>query len=183
MEPGKYLILAVLIVATLAIAGCTTESTLPPAGISPPQPGVDLHVMGDVAGHGVILQGVPRGTIDTITFSVGLTSGTKSVDLDNLTVVYADAVRSETLIPMTGGRSDNPTPGGWSLVRVDNEKGQPNNRLEFDEQAVIRINPKAPIVPNQVITISVKPSEGAPLICRWVAPASILPGENILTAL
>jgi archaellin len=182
MEPEKSLILAVLIIAILILAGCTTEEPQPPAGISH-QPGVDLQIIGDIVGHGVILQGVPRGTIDTITFSVGLAPGTKTIDLDNLSVVYADAVRAETLTPMTGVRSDNPPSGGWSIVRIDNEKGHPNNRLEFDELAMIRINPKAPIVPNQVITVSVKPAEGDPLISRWVAPPSILPGDNIFTTL
>jgi archaellin len=183
MEPGKSLILVALCLFTLFVVGCITEEVQPPAVVSPPLPGADLKVIGDVIGHGVILQGVPRGTIDTITFSVGLSSGAKSISLDNLTVVYADAVRTETLAPMAGVRSDNPAPGSWSIVRVDNEKGKPNERLEFDEQAVIRINPKAPIVPNQVITISVKPAEASPLISRWVAPASILPGDNILMAL
>jgi flagellin FlaB len=183
MEPGKNLILVALCLFTLFVAGCITEDVQPPAVVSPPQPGADLKVIGDVIGHGIILQGVPRGTIDTITFSVGLASGAKSISLDNLTVVYADAVRTETLAPMTGVRTDTPSPGSWSIVQVDNEKGNRNDRLEFDEQAVIRINPRAPIVPNQVITISVKPAEAGPLISRWVAPASILPGDNILMAL
>jgi len=183
MEPGKHLILAILTIVALSIAGCTTEDTSGPAGGPASQPGVDLQVMGDVVGHGVILQGVPRGTIDTITFQIGLAPGVKSIDMDNLTIVYADAVRTETLLPMTGVRSDNPPPGGWSLVTVINEKGKSNNRLEFDEQAVIRINPKSPVVPNQVITVSVRPSNSNPLINRWVAPATILPGDNILTPL
>jgi archaellin len=183
METGKNLILALLIILGLVVAGCTSDDTPLPVVTSTPLPGEDLQVMGDAIGQGVILQGVPMGTIDTITFSVGLTPAIKSIDLDKLTVVYADAVRTETLTPMVGVRSDNPPPGSWSIVRVTNEKGNLNNRLEFDEQAVIRINPKAPVVPNQVITISVKPAEGNPLISRWVAPATVLPGENILMTL
>ena len=38
----------------------------------------------------------------------------------------------------------------------------PNNRLEYEEKFVIRINPKAPLVPRQLITIIVKPPPGPP---------------------
>jgi archaellin len=185
MEPGNSLVLTLLMVFTLIVAGCTSEDTTPPdgVGIGPSQPGVDIQLVGNVVGQGVILQGVPRGTIDTITFPVGLASGTNSVDLDKLVVVYADAVRSETLGTVAGVRNENPPPGNWSIIQVVNEKGNLNNRLEFDEQAVIRINPRAPIVPNQVITISVRPGDGKPLNIRRVAPASILPEINILGVL
>jgi archaellin len=185
MEPGKSLVLTLLIVFALIVAGCTGEDATPlvRGSISPPQPGVDIQLVGDVVGQGVILQGVPRGTIDTVTFPVGLAAGTDSIDLDKLVIVYADAVRAETLGTVTGVRNENPHPGNWSIIEVVNEKGKPNNRLEFDEQAVIRINPKAPIVPNQVITISVRAGEGKPLNIRRVAPASILPEINILGVL
>jgi archaellin len=185
MEPAKSLILTLLIVVTLVAAGCTGEDTTPPdrVGISPPLPGVDLQIVGDVVGQGVILQGVPRGTIDTVTFPVGLAPGTNSVDLDKLVIVYADAVRTETLGTVPGVRQENPPPGNWSVIQVVNEKGSPNNRLEFDEQAIIRINTRAPIVPNQVITISVRAENGKPLTIRRVAPATILPEKNILGVL
>jgi archaellin len=185
MEPGKSLVLTLLIIFALIGAGCTGEDTTLPVtgGISPPQPGVDIQLVGDVVGQGVILQGVPRGTIDTVTFPVGLAAGTDSIDLDKVVVVYADAVRSETLGTATGVRNENPPPGNWSIIQVVNEKSKPNNRLEFDEQAVIRINPRAPIVPNQVITISIRSGEGKPLTIRRVAPASILPEKNILEVL
>jgi archaellin len=174
-----------LIVVTLIAAGCTGEDIIPPdgGGISPPQPGVDLQLVGDVVGQGVILQGVPRGTIDTVTFPVGLAQGTDSVDLDKLVIVYADAVRTETLGTVPGVRDENPPPGNWSIIQVVNEKGNLNNRLEFDEQAIIRINTRAPIVPNQVITISVRAENGKPLTIRRVAPATILPEKNILGVL
>jgi archaellin len=64
-----------------------------------------------------------------------------------------------------------------------NEPGGRNLRLEFDKQFVIRINPKAAIVPNQVITISIKPTEGKPLILRRVAPSAIEEDDNILPGL
>ena len=61
------------------------------------QPGQVLNVFGDVTGDGI-----PRGTIDTITFTVGLVPGEKSVNMENVTIVYADAIRTER--PGTGCR-------------------------------------------------------------------------------
>jgi archaellin len=147
-----------------------------------PQEGVLIQNIGDVTGQGVIFQGVPRGTIDTITFTIGLAPGVKTVDLNNLTIAYADAVRTEILIPVEGYRG-NPPPGDWGIITVVNELGYPNMRLDYEEHYIIRINPKAAVVPNQVITISVKPREGKPMVIRRVAPSTIFEKDNILPVL
>jgi archaellin len=175
------LILAIFLVAGGFFAGCISEDTPPPVpvGRSMAQPGVLIQNTGDVTGQGVILEGVPRGTIDTITFTIGLAPGVTSIDLNNMTIVYADAVRTEVFTPVQGYRG-TPPPGFWGIVNTVNEVGNPNMRLEFDEQFVIRINPKSAIVPNQVITISVKPAEGKPLIIRRVAPSAIAENDNVL---
>jgi archaellin len=175
------LILASVILLALLGAGCVGEGT-PGQGSVPSivsEDGQVLQVFGDVTGQGIILQGVPRGTIDTVTFTVGLAPGTKTVDMGNLSIVYTDAVRTETLTPVSG-LIGNPPPGAWGILMVKNQAGNPNTRLDFEEQLVIRVNPKAPIVPNQVITISIKPVEGKPLIIRRVAPATIQEDENVL---
>ena len=99
-------------------------------------PGQVLVNTGDVTGNGI-----PRGTIDTITFTIGLVPGEKSVSLENISVVYADAIRTESLIPVEGFRGDPPQ-GSWGILDVQNEVGSPNNRLEFEERLVIRINPR-----------------------------------------
>jgi hypothetical protein len=181
MEIGYGIILTSALILGILAAGCIGEDTQPPVplgGISP-QTDVPLQNTGDVIGQGVILQGVPRGTIDTITFAVGLSPGTKSVDIAKLIIVYADAVRTENLTPVPGFRG-NPPPGYWGILNVLNEAGNPNTRLDFDEKLIIRINPKAPVVPNQLITISVKPDEGNPLIIRRVAPSAIFENDNLL---
>jgi archaellin len=170
------LILAILISAVLA-AGCTgdeTPVTVPPA-TGPIQPGQVLYVIGDVTGDGV-----PRGTITTITFTVGLVPGEKPVNMEDITIVYADAIRSETLVPVEGYRGDPPQ-GTWGILDVKGELGGSNNRLEYEEQFVIRINPRAPLVPRQLITIVVRPPDGSSLTLRRISPATIL-GENNLLA-
>jgi archaellin len=178
------LILTFFLVVCIFATGCTSEDTPPPApvGGSGAQEGVLIQNIGDVTGQGVFFHGVPHGTIDTITFAIGLAPGVKSVDLNNLTIAYADAVRTEILTPVEGYRG-NPPPGDWGIISVVNELGNPNMRLDYDEQFLIRINPKAAVVPNQVVTISVKPKEGKPLVLRRVAPPTIFENDNILGVL
>jgi archaellin len=181
MQSGYGLILALFLVFCVLSTACVSENTPEPAplGGNIPQDGVLIQNIGDVTGQGVILQGVPRGTIDTITFTIGLAPGVKSIDLNNMTIVYTDAVHTETFTPVEGYRGNPPT-GYWGIIDTINEAGEPNLRLEFEEQVTIRINPKAAVVPNQVITISIKPDGGKPLILRRVAPSTIGESDNIL---
>jgi archaellin len=178
------LILALFLIVCAFSAGCISDDTPAPgpAAESIHQPGVLIQTFGDVTGQGFVPQGVPHSIIDTITFTVGLAPDVRSVDLNNMTIVYADAVRSEVLTPVEGYRG-NPPPGSWGIVDTLNEVGTPNMRLEFNERFVIRINPRAPVVPNQVITISAKPNEGKPLVIRCMAPSTITENDNILSVL
>ena len=184
MALWHYIFLAFSLVLLILTAGCTdstpptpvpTLSTLPvPHGTV--LPGQVLQVFGDVSGSGI-----PGGTIDTITFTVGLNKSQNSVDMEHITIVYADAISSETLLPVAGFRGDPPK-GFWGIIRVEKEVGTPNNRLDYEEQFVIRINPSAFLVPNQFITINVKPADSSSLTLRRVSPPSIL-AENILSPL
>jgi hypothetical protein len=100
--------------------------------------------------------------------------------MENISLIYADAVRTETLEPVDGFRSD-PPPGHWGIMEVHNMIGAPNNRIEFEEQFVLRINPKAPLLPNQFIMIIVKTSSGTPLTIRRVSPSTIIKENNFLS--
>jgi archaellin len=184
MNFGYGLILAVFLILAGFSAGCISEDTPAPAPAvgSVPQPGVLIQSIGDVTGQGVILEGVPRGTIDTITFTIGLAPGTKTVDLNGTTIAYADSVRTELLTPVEGYRGIPPS-GFWGIIDSINDMGTQNLRLEYEKQFIIRINPKAPVVPNQVITISVKPKGGKALMIRCVAPSAISETDNILPGL
>jgi archaellin len=180
MEMRQYIFLSIVLIILIITAGCTdtsadvpplpTMSTLPVRGNNPQE---ILQGFGEVTG-----QGIPGGTIDTITFTVGLIDSHKSVNMENLTIIYADAIRTESLHPVEGYHGDPPK-GFWSITRVENEVGDPNNRLDNEEQFVIRINPKAPLVPRQIITIEIKPPSGHSLTLRRVAPPSIQE-DNIL---
>jgi archaellin len=58
--------------------------------------------------------------------------------------------------------------------------GNHNNRLEDAERFIIRINPKAPLVPRHLITIVVKPSSGTSMTIRRAAPPAVMAENNIL---
>ena len=175
----QFIFLTIVLILLVLTAGCsdTSEapplpamSTLPVRGNPPPE---ILQSFGDTTGHGI-----PGGTIDTITFTVGLADIYKSVDMEQLAIFYADAIRTETLRPVEGFRGDPPK-GFWGIIRVENEVGDPNNRLDNEERFVIRINPKAPLVPRQIVTIEIKPPNGHSLTLRRVAPPTIQE-DNIL---
>ncbi|MFA5347523.1 MAG: hypothetical protein WC294_05260 [Methanoregula sp.] len=184
MVPWHYAFLTLSLILLILATGCTdsstetpipTLSTLPvPHGTG--QPDTVLQVFGDVTGLGI-----PGGTIDSITFTVGLVDVHNSVDMEQLSIVYADAIRTETLHPVNGYHGDPPK-GYWGIIRVENEVGSPNNRLDNEERFVIRINPTAPLVPRQMIVIDVKSPGSRSLTIRRVAPPTIL-SDNVLSPL
>jgi archaellin len=178
MTKWHFILLTLVLISGILAAGCLGEDSPPPvpAAVTPQgnlQPGQVLQVYGDVTGLGI-----PHGTIDTITFKVGLNPEIKSMEMNELVIVYADAIRTETLKPVEGFRGD-PSSGSWGILSVQNEIGEPNNRISYEEQFVIRINPKAPIVPNQIITIILKPPTGNPTSIRCIMPATIQ-ADNVL---
>jgi hypothetical protein len=178
MAKWHFVFITLMLISGVFVAGCLGDDT--PAPVPPTmnpqgnlQPGQVLQVFGDVTGLGI-----PKGTVDTITFTVGLAPDIKTMDMEKLVIVYADAIRTETLSPLEEFRG-NPPQGSWGILSVQNEVGNPNNRIEYEEKFVIRINPKAPIVPNQVITILLKPPIGNPTTIRRITPTTIMT-ENLL---
>jgi hypothetical protein len=178
MAKWHFIFLTLVLISGIFAAGCIGEDTAAPtpAAIKSHgnlQPGQVLQVFGDVTGLGI-----PRGTVDTITFTVGLAPDIKTLDMEKLVIVYADAIRTETLSHIAGFRGEPPA-GEWGIISVQKEVGTPNNRIEYEEQFVIRVNPKAPIVPNQLITIILKPQNGTPTSIRRLIPTTIM-AENLL---
>jgi hypothetical protein len=172
----SLLLIGMLIVAVLA-AGCTDEE--PTGPVAQPagdvvQPGQALTLIGDVTGNGIA-----GGTIDTITFTVGLVPGKGPVDMEKITIYYADTIQTETLVPVEGFRGDPPQ-GDWGILNVTNEIGKSNNRIEDTEQFTIRINPRAYLPANRMVIIAVRSSTGTPLTIRRFAPPTIVKENNIL---
>lgn len=185
MAMRHYVFLIITSILIILTAGCTDNgeegTQLPklsslPGSLSSPQDSQLLQSFGEVTG-----QGIPGGTITTMTFTVGLINTSRSVDMEQLAIVYADAIRTETLYPIEGFYGEPPK-GFWSFLRVENEIGDPNNRLDYEERFVIRINPKAPLVPRQVITIDIKPPTGRSLTIKRFAPP-VIQADNILLPL
>jgi archaellin len=173
----QSLLVTFILIAAILVAGCTDEENplprLPSADAV--LPGQELMVIGNVSGNGI-----PGGSIDNLTFTVGLIPGKNPFNMENISIIYADAVRTESLVPVEGFRGD-PPPGHWGILEVQNMIGAPNNRIEYEEQFVLRINPKSPLLPNQFIMIIVKTSSGTPLTIRRVSPPTIIKENNILS--
>ena len=115
MVKWLFIFLTLVLISGIFAAGCLGEDTAAsvPSAIKPQgnlQPGQVLQVFGDVTGLGI-----PRGTVDTITFTVGLAPDIKTLDMEKLVIVYADAIRTETLLPITGFRGDPPLGEGDTL--------------------------------------------------------------------
>ncbi len=171
----------VVLIAMAGAAGCTQEEGPAPELRSPALPGQQVVAVGNVTGQGQLGGVLTTGTIDTITVRAGLVPGAKAVSMENISIIYADAVRTETLKPVDGFRGP-PGQGAWGIMGVENEAGHTNNRLEDHEEFQIRINPKAAIMPGQMFTIVVRPLAGTPLTLRRMAPPAILAENNILVS-
>lgn len=159
----------IALLAAFCTAGCTDGEPAPVAETkSPALPGQQLVSVGAVTGNGT-----RGGTIDIVSFRIALAPGVTSADIESLSIIYADAVRTERLVPVAGFHG-TPPQGSWAVLGVIGEEGIANNRIELDEQFVIAVNPRAPVVPRQFITIIVQTPSGPPLTLRRVAPASIV---------
>jgi archaeal flagellin FlaB len=170
-----FLTLGILVLIVIA-AGCTDEEVQapPPAPADTVLPGQALVAIGDVTGDGIA-----GGTIDTITFTLGLAPGAGPVDLEKLSIYYADTIDTESLRPIRGFYG-NPATEEWGILNITNQIGSANNRLEDKEQAIIRINPHAYLPPNRIVTIVVMSPKSTPLTIRRIAPPTIQAQNNIL---
>lgn len=175
----KPLIIIVLIIAAVLVAGCTDDEVPPPTdsvSADPVLPGQNLVLAGDVTG-----EGLAGGTIDTIDITIALAPGAKPVDMEKISIVYADTIKTETLIPVEGYWG-NPPQGCWGILNVKDQIGDKNTRLEDKEKFVIRLNPRAYLPANRMAIMVVRsPGSTTPLTIRRFAPPEIAAQGNILS--
>lgn len=175
----KPFLIIVFIIAAVMIAGCTDEEVpLPMDSVStePALPGQNLVLSGDVTGDGLA-----GGTIDTIDITIALAPGVKPVDVEKISIVYADTIKTETLLPVEGYWG-NPPQGCWGILSVIDQIGDKNSRLEDKEKFVIQLNPRAYLPAKRMAIIVVRsPAATTPLTIRRFAPAEIAAQGNILT--
>lgn len=171
-------IILIFVIAAVMIAGCTDDEVPPPTDSAPADPvlpGQNLVIIGDVTGDGLA-----GGTIDTIDITIALAPGAKPVDMEKLSIVYADTIKTETLIPVEGYWG-NPPQGCWGILKVVDQVGDKNTRLEDKEKFVIRLNPRAYLPANRMAVIVVRsPASTTPLTIRRFAPPEIAAQGNIL---
>ncbi|PKG32964.1 hypothetical protein [Methanoregula sp.] len=175
----RFFIIVTLLVAAVFLAGCTDEEHSPIAetlSAEPALPGQALVLVGDVTGDGLA-----GGTIDTIDITVALVPGARPIDMEKISIVYADTIKTETLIPVEGYWG-NPPQGCWGILNVVGQVGDQNSRIEDREQFVIRLNPRAYLPAKRMAVIVVRaPAVATPLTIRRFAPAEIVAQGNILT--
>jgi hypothetical protein len=173
------ILIITLLVAAVFFAGCTDEDLPPPVDTLPAEPvlpGQELVVVGDVTGDGLA-----GGTIDTIDITVALAPGAKPIDMEKISIVYADTIKTESLIPVEDYWGAPPM-GCWGILEVKNQVGDKNTRIEDKEQFVIRLNPRAYLPAKRMAIIVVRsPASGTPLTIRRFAPPEILAQGNILS--
>jgi len=150
-----------------------------------------MEIIGSVYGHST----TPATGIDFIRFTVGLTSGGSSVDLQKLTMsylpdggslsvlandasaeVWADVAPGGGTYVCGGGGAHDPlagTAGAWSIEVINNDNGGQNLVLEPNEQAVLCAVPPAAIAPNTGFTLYMQPIVGASFPIHRTAPAAI----------
>lgn len=175
----QFFLIVTLLVAAVFLAGCTGEDLSPIAetlSAEPPLPGQALVLVGDVTGDGLA-----GGTIDTLDITVSLVPGSRPIDMEKISIIYADTIKTESLIPVEGYWG-NPPMGCWGILNVVDQVGDQNNRIEDKEQFVIRLNPRAYLPAKRMVVIVVRaPAVTTPLTIRRFAPAEIAAQGNILT--
>ena len=81
-------LMTVVLIVAACFAACTGEEPGPvPETKSPALPGQPMVVVGDMTGPGT-----RGGTIDSVIFKIGLAPGVQSVDMEKISIIYADAV-------------------------------------------------------------------------------------------
>jgi len=144
-----------------------------------------IEVVGDV--YGIAQTGATY--LDTVRFSIGLTSGMSPMNISAMRVHYTDAT-ARTQITFNNEKSvtatliDGETPDtGWVIKRVENRDtaiNEPKDRvLRPGEKFLLEMKVPTSATPNTRFTITMQPEVGALTTIIRTVPASIYP-VNVL---
>jgi len=177
----KY-IAAVFSYVVLGAGFFTTQKSQEVVYSSVEQASSSIEILGDVYGlsDDVILK------INTIEFTVGLTSGGTSVDFDKVTMTYVTPIHSPSILMQDVDETIYAfaDAGNWSIINVSNRVEDESNKdhlLEFGEQFVIQAHLPAGenLTVNEEFSLEIKPSVGTALAIKRMGPSKIYPVNTL----
>ncbi|MDD1663506.1 MAG: flagellin [Methanomicrobiales archaeon] len=139
-----------------------------------------FEILGDV--YGVAIPST-LGQINYLNFTLGLAPGGMPIDMNKTTMVFANQSVRVELSKMSGiNPSGPPTGGTWTIARVFNANGIPNDQLEAGEQMEIVVHLEestGAIAPRDAFTLEIKPIVGPSLSIVRTAPGGIDPVNKL----
>ena len=158
----------------------TTQKSQEVVYSSVEQASSSVEILGDVYG----LANNTAKDIETLEFTLGLTSGGTAVDFDKVVITYSTAGYGPQILNKSStGSYENSTTGNWNITTVSNpvETGASDTLLESNEQFVIQAYlPKGEnLTVNTKFNLEIKPSVGTALAIKRTGPNKIY-GVNLL---
>lgn len=149
----------------------TTQKSQEVVYSSVEQASSSIEILGDVYG----LADDPASDINTLQFTLGLTSGGTAVDFDKVVMTYSTATYGPTIL---NGSLNDMVAGGWNITNVSNRVELPSNPdklLESNEQFVINATLPSDhnLEENEDFNLEIKPSVGTALAIKRTGPNKI----------
>jgi flagellin FlaB len=133
----------------------------------------NIAILGDVYGRGVNTE-----SIVALNFTIGLAAGADSIDIDRITMAYANAsVRDD--ITQTTTSYESPPAGYWTAIAFRN--GDTDSLLEQGEQMDVAVALVAGhyVVKNDPFTLEISPGQGSTLTIKRKGPMAIDPMQAL----
>lgn len=152
----------------------TTQKSQEVVYSSVEQASSSIEILGDVYG----LATTTSKGIETLEFTVGLTSGGTAVDFDKVVMTYSTADSVPKILTRSPNTSYNNTVNGdWNITTVSNpvETGASDALLERNEQFVIQayLPSGENLSVNTEFSLEIKPSVGTALAIKRTGPNKI----------
>jgi archaellin len=130
----------------------------------------NIAILGDVYGRNITRGG--QAAIGYLNFTIGLAAGADEIDIDRISLVYANASYRDDLYE-TSNWSQSPPAGYWTVISFRN--GDTDGLLEPGEQIDVGVQLRSGhyIVMNDPFTVEVSPGTGSTLTIKRKGPASV----------